>query len=242
MVDKKLEKKLEQAYSRVEVLPVVVETKNGKFPAGKVIFDIQKGVIGQASDNLFFIRNKELVDKIEAMFYKITITNVYINKSGNTFYFDGYFPDMYITDHNGVTLFIGFQIGNSYSGRFLPFVTLSAYNYKHGSYIRTHLPAIQITRKNWAADEIEIEEDNIRILKLLPEAQSTGYSFNSTLEHLPQKYFSYAEDQMQIYVLNYGQNLYSFLLWVAEVTKYWANFSYEVATKFQKQQYIRSLL
>lgn len=228
-----LKEELELLTRDVIKLPTYCDYNKVKIWSGYCILDKSNGaVLRQVSENYNLITNKELMAWVKQQGGKFITYN--INKSRETFYVAGYFPEIYVADEFGVTSFISFEIANSYSSRFLSNITLGLYNTKYGTFIKTPLEAIGLLRQkiDWTNELVEENLEAVKsIIHLISISKEWEFSF------IPRKLGERYSKVIDYFRVLTNSSYYGHLLAMSAIAKGWEKTSYGVCRNTQHLLY-----
>ena len=227
----------EEVFNKFILADTYIKHNNYEFPAGKAIFDTERGfVIRNVSDDYTLITNEDLVKWIKSE-YSVKFLNIYKTPSMDTVYIEGYLPEFSFEDYLGRQFYISFEIGNSYSSRFLPFVYLGIFYPLPYMNIKTTVRATSFKRDSILEEPFNPDITN----ELLDITHDVGeYSFVPQLIHdlthsLPEK----LRLQSQQLAVLYGHKKHPMdvLEVTASIANIWKLSAYELSRTFQTKQY-----
>lgn len=225
-----MKERLERSFRPLSLKMTYILLGSRKIPANYVLFDEGKmEVIKPVSNKFNLINNSELVGRLGAIGrYKILSVNC--NKSNDTYYYAGYFPELSITDTKGDTLFIGFEVGNSFSGRFLPYANYSLYHYRLQMFIRTTLPIFTYKRSDF--QDCDTNKESLATLMNFFKSGMANRPYEPDMklikDMIPEKLYHY-EDMYPVLAEQYGSTFYAGLFWTSLLAKKWSDSAYELA-------------
>lgn len=228
----------EEVLTKCLLIDTFVKYKKFDYPAGKAVFDVNRGmVIRQVSDDYKLITNEDLVKWLKSRF-KVKFLNIYKTKSMDTMYIEGFMPEFNFEDAHNRQFFISFEIANSYSSRFLPVINIGIFYPYLALNIKTDVKVTPKVR-NGLLDQpfnpdiinglIEFTQDDGLMPDLIP----------SLIQKLPDKLPAKLKEKASIIVAsqNYRTFPISYLETVAKVASIWKYTAYELSRTFQMEQY-----
>jgi hypothetical protein len=233
---KAVTKKIDKIFKSVLLLPSYVEYYKSKFETGKAIFDPENMmVLRTVSRDYHLITNQEIYDFLNSL-QDAKIVDGAVSRDHGTYYLYGYFPDIYVQDEFGNTLFVSWEIGNSYTSRFIPYINLGLYHYLDKIHLRTNIPGIKISSRNedWRSSIDGFSFDSLSRIKSIPSYNKMLFNYNFITEGLPDRYRLYSQEIIRKYEDKYRLTAYGALMYYADiVTNRWQVYSYERATQSQ---------
>jgi hypothetical protein len=177
----------EHLFKPVKIMQTVPE-QFPKIPAGFCVIDTSiPKVLNNVSDTFRLVTNKSLVEMLRDV-GNPTIKTAYKNLNEDSFHIVGTFPNMMKVGE--INFLQGWEISNSYSGRFAPSASWLIVSPYDNSFIRTGLPLLSGSRKQIAEDEYDIHpfpDDLSALVKTLTKEKFNRLTLSSA-QRLPQAY------------------------------------------------------
>lgn len=231
-----LKEDFELALREMEVHPTIIMTKTGEYPVGTyAIFDKEKQMVyATIKRQHAFIQNKDLFEVIWNHEGTRCI-KLYISKGGETYGFDGIFPNKFYSglppNHR-----LGFNIMNSYSGRFFPRITFSLIDIESEIILRTPLNIFEkFTKENFNKD-LRWQKSSELLTNTLG-ALRIPIDYFTLRDYFPNNIKPYFDKYVVLYTDKHIHTAWGAFKLVALLTKQWSKTSYESAISMQKQLY-----
>lgn len=219
----------------IKKLPTYVNVGGIPYPAGYAIVDMEKpAVLKAVAKSYEIITNEELMRFIKRM-PNISFKKIHISNDKCNFYINGNSTDLYVKDVKGHYIFLAFEIGNSYAGRFFPYINISLWDRESNTFIKTPLKLIDFTRGSFSENGIVTLQDNInKAYSIVKSPDAKGIDYELLSESLPVKYRLIFNNTMVPYYKNfYGQTIWGNLLALAKICEVWSHGCYEVSRATQ---------
>ena len=227
----------DKALRQMEIYPTVIVTKTGEYPVGNfAIFDKEAQMVHSTiKRRTAFIQNGDLFNLI--WIYEGTkCIKLYISKGGETYGFDGVFPEKFSTELP-IKHRLGFNIMNSYSGRFLPTITFSLIDMESEIIVRTSLNMFEpFTKKNFDQDK-QWQISSEILTNTLFLTLNTEIAYSALRDYFPAHIHPYFDKYAPLYIEKHNNTSWGALKLTALLVKQWSKTSYESAVAMQKKLY-----
>lgn len=220
----------------MKIHPTIIQTDTGEYPTGEfAIFDEEKQLVRSTIKRRnAFIQNADLFNLIW-MHQGTTCTNIYTSAGGETFGFDGYFPEILMTKVE-IRYRLGFNIMNSYAGRFLPTITFNIFDMEDNIIIRSNISIFESFSKiNFDTDRYWMHDAQKKIMLLFLFASRSKIDYHALKGYFSSKIYPYFDKYVPLYMEKHDSNAWGAYKLVALLTKQWIKTSYEVAVNTQKK-------
>ena len=227
----------DEVFNKFILADTYVKFNNYEFDAGKAIFDTERGmVVRSVSDDYTLITNKDLIKWIKSE-YSVKFLNIYKTPSMDTVYIEGYLPEFSFTDYLDRQFYISFEVGNSYSSRFLPCVYLGIFYPLPYMNIKTTVRVTSHKRNDILLKPFDPDDTN----GLIDLAQSTNEDscvpqlMHDLLYSLPEKLRLKAQQMAILY--GHKRHAMDMLQVAASIANVWKLSAYELSRTFQMNQF-----
>lgn len=188
---------------------------------GECLINMEDSTVYKVGKQLQYTSTKKLIEQVLTEYGKFTTHIIYYSKDKSSTYINLILPEMgYIGSAEKYQY--GLEIGNNYSGRFNPKITLSLYNIEKDLMIRTPISAFNKVGVSNLQGTSDINN--------LIYSKETVLLGHKVLGKLPKKYRKSWDIFGYVYLLN-ALDLF------AEIVNKWLVTNYELATITQKEIY-----
>ena len=227
----------EEVFNKFVLTDTIVKYNNSEFPAGKARFGTERGfVVRNVSDDYTLITNEDLVRWIKSE-YSVKFLNIYKTPSMDTVYIEGYLPEFSFTDYLGRPFYISFEVGNSYSSRFLPCVYLGIFYPLPYVNIKTTVRATSRKRDDILLSPFDPDLTNglIDLAQDTGEHHSVPQLIHDLTYSLPEKLRLQAQQMAVLY--GHKKHPTDVLQLAGSIANVWKLSAYELSRTFQMNQF-----